>query len=404
MDKLQYDSFYKFLVSLGIILIVAPFIGVYYFIFNTNNYLISNLEYENLTETSLIILQKRDDIYFFILNILPFIVVFLFILGCLILSYGIFKWKKFQKEIDEQTILKTEEQRINLKKMSPSEIIEKAYLEYNNMEVNSDELNIIKDIRNEDMYFELLKDKLTGNYDFFQNIKVGDCRFDIIAVSQKDDYDKIFELKMVKQRININSFESMVQVFKDMVDCYKNETKDEIGFGRVSAFWNKYTINTNLLASESFADAKLKDCTKEEKLMYRFGNSEYDLQTGLSFMLDMTSSLYEDNTVYYRESLGYEMTDDDLIRLYYYHMFDDECSWLKENSYKYGFIQRYPAGKENITRMLEHRGLYRYVGIDVAKIIHDNNWCLEEYCARYTNPSEYKTDLVSTKQKVLAKY
>jgi len=224
MDKLQYDSFYKFLVSLGIILIVAPFIGVYYFIFNTNNYLISNLEYENLTETSLIILQKRDDIYFFILNILPFIVVFLFILGCLILSYGIFKWKKFQKEIDEQTILKTEEQRINLKKMSPSEIIEKAYLEYNNMEVNSDELNIIKDIRNEDMYFELLKDKLTGNYDFFQNIKVGDCRFDIIAVSQKDDYDKIFELKMVKQRININSFESMVQVFKDMVDCYKNET------------------------------------------------------------------------------------------------------------------------------------------------------------------------------------
>jgi len=189
-----------------------------------------------------------------------------------------------------------------------------------------------------------------------------------------------------------------------LCDCYKNETKDEIGFGRVSAFWNKYTINTNLLASESFADAKLKDCTKEEKLMYRFGNSEYDLQTGLSFMLDMTSSLYEDNTVYYRESLGYEMTDDDLIRLYYYHMFDDECSWLKENSYKYGFIQRYPAGKENITRMLEHRGLYRYVGIDVAKIIHDNNWCLEEYCARYTNPSEYKTDLVSTKQKVLAKY
>lgn len=53
--------------------------------------------------------------------------------------------------------------------------------------------------------------------------------------------------------------------------------------------------------------------------------------------------------------------------------------WLLENSYKYGFILRYPEDKENITGVAYEPWHYRYVGKEAAQIIHDAGLCLEEY-------------------------
>ena len=75
--------------------------------------------------------------------------------------------------------------------------------------------------------------------------------------------------------------------------------------------------------------------------------------------------------------------------------------WLENNSYKYGFIVRYPKYKEEITKYYHAPWHFRYVGKEIAKIMHDENLCFEEYCAKYLNPSGYKTDLESTKRKVL---
>ena len=60
----------------------------------------------------------------------------------------------------------------------------------------------------------------------------------------------------------------------------------------------------------------------------------------------------------------------------------EEFIWMKENAYKYGFILRYPKNKKNITGFKYEPWHYRYVGKDVAKIIHENNITLEEYHKR----------------------
>lgn len=57
--------------------------------------------------------------------------------------------------------------------------------------------------------------------------------------------------------------------------------------------------------------------------------------------------------------------------------------WLEDNAYKYGFILRYPKEKENITKYPYNQNHYRYVGYEVAQIIHQNNLCLEEYLEIY---------------------
>lgn len=53
--------------------------------------------------------------------------------------------------------------------------------------------------------------------------------------------------------------------------------------------------------------------------------------------------------------------------------------WLADNAYKYGFILRYPLGKEKITGTAYEAWHYRYVGKEAAEEIYSKQICLEEY-------------------------
>ncbi len=56
----------------------------------------------------------------------------------------------------------------------------------------------------------------------------------------------------------------------------------------------------------------------------------------------------------------------------------DEGIWLANNCHKYGFIIRYPYGKENITGYSYEPWHIRYIGKDLASFIDENNLTLEE--------------------------
>lgn len=56
-----------------------------------------------------------------------------------------------------------------------------------------------------------------------------------------------------------------------------------------------------------------------------------------------------------------------------------EQQWLMHNSYKYGFILRYPNDKSKITGIHYEPWHYRYVGKEIAKEIYEQGICLEEY-------------------------
>ena len=60
----------------------------------------------------------------------------------------------------------------------------------------------------------------------------------------------------------------------------------------------------------------------------------------------------------------------------------EQFRWLSAHAHEYGFVLRYPVGKESLTGVPYESWHYRYVGIDAAQTIHDNGWCLEEYAAQ----------------------
>ncbi|NTW71144.1 MAG: M15 family metallopeptidase [Eubacteriaceae bacterium] len=88
------------------------------------------------------------------------------------------------------------------------------------------------------------------------------------------------------------------------------------------------------------------------------GKSEH--QTGLA--IDITSS-----------SAGDELTVD----------FGEtkEGLWVKENAYTYGFIIRYPEGKEDVVGYAYEPWHLRYVGYELAKEIFDSGLTVEEFFA-----------------------
>ena len=53
--------------------------------------------------------------------------------------------------------------------------------------------------------------------------------------------------------------------------------------------------------------------------------------------------------------------------------------WLAKHSWEYGFILRYPEGKEEVTGIDYEPWHFRYVGTDMAKAVFESGLCLEEY-------------------------
>lgn len=62
--------------------------------------------------------------------------------------------------------------------------------------------------------------------------------------------------------------------------------------------------------------------------------------------------------------------------------------WLAENSYKYGFILRYPSGTSELTGINYEPWHFRFIGFEHAQKIYESGLCLEEYMEkdRETNP------------------
>lgn len=62
---------------------------------------------------------------------------------------------------------------------------------------------------------------------------------------------------------------------------------------------------------------------------------------------------------------------------------DKEYEWLINNSYKYGYILRYPQNKEFVTGYVFEDWHFRYLGVKLATKVYESNLTYDEYVARY---------------------
>ena len=68
---------------------------------------------------------------------------------------------------------------------------------------------------------------------------------------------------------------------------------------------------------------------------------------------------------------------------HWYSLTDNDYDWMLNNSYKYGFIVRYPKDNSKITGYKEEPWHIRYLGRDIATKVHDKNITYDEYVDLY---------------------
>ena len=138
------------------------------------------------------------------------------------------------------------------------------------------------------------------------------------------------------------------KAFKEMVDVARSDGIKIYNVSAYRSYWTQHYLYNRYVNRDGIL--------KADTYSARPGHSEH--QTGLATDINTASS-----------SAHFENTK--------------EYAWLIENSYKYGFILRYPKGKEYITGYKYEPWHYRYVGIEVATYIYEHNITFEEYYVKF---------------------
>ena len=190
-------------------------------------------------------------------------------------------------------------------------------------------------------------------------------------------YEEIIESDITKENvININKYYKLPENFEPLEIttispkyAYAGNKLAKIALHAYINMWNdakengfQFIVNTSYrsydIQKEMYENTKsLKGAKQADLIVARPGHSDH--QSGLSIDLyDLNNS--SDS---FQETPAYQ--------------------WLQENAYKFGFIERYPKDKESITGFSYEPWHWRYVGVDVAKIIKNENITFDEYYAYY---------------------
>ena len=171
----------------------------------------------------------------------------------------------------------------------------------------------------------------------------------LILVNYKNSLDDS-EINLV----NFNGFQVCDIIYNDLIDMYNAAKKDGITL-KINNTYRTAKDQREMFDSKrkSYLDQGYSyegATSKAEETVQLPGFSEH--QTGLA--IDFS------NEGHYEEN-------------------EQMWQWLKTNAPKYGFILRYPKGKEEITKISYEPWHYRYVGKQAAEEITNQNLTLEEY-------------------------
>ena len=192
--------------------------------------------------------------------------------------------------------------------------------------------------------------------DFYTNINPSPNQNSNFVLVNKFYYlDKDFvpnNLEEIDNNYSVNG-KTLVNVARISFECLAKKAEDEGYTIRATSAYRSYDYQSNLYDNY----VKKDGVNNADKYSARPGFSEH--QTGLAIDVDNNKSSFND----------FETTK--------------EYEWMLNNAHKYGFILRYPKNKEYITGYIYEPWHYRYVGVEIATFIHQNDLTYEEYFFKY---------------------
>jgi len=238
---------------------------------------------------------------------------------------------------------------------STIKLMQEKYFIFNKLK---DYLKYYYDNKNDNLSHIISIVNVKANYEYYDediikptNLKDGNLMLLNKFHYLNEDYnpDDIVKISNMYAYDNNSIKEEVYTAYKKMWNAAKKEDLTLI----VTSSYRSYDTQENLWETRANKYGE----EEADKETARAGFSEH--QTGLALDIVTYNSLLND----------FENTD--------------EFKWLQKNAHKYGFILRYPKDKEDITGYSYESWHYRYVGVDVATQIYEENITFDEYYAYY---------------------
>ena len=278
----------------------------------------------------------------------------------------------------------------NYKKTIEYKLIQKGWSKKQANELQKlykDHINDILKYRTNDNLIKLANEKyfLYKNLnDYLEYLKNNDDKSlkDVVAIINTHANNEWYSLDFdtdtsLNERLIVNKFYHLSEEYspEDIVNisnkyAYDGNRMRQDAYEAFKSLWNDaYNDGIKFVINSSYReyDKQLKiyedyknwyGQAKADSQAARPGYSEH--QTGLAIDVFSTDNKL---TGSFQESDGYK--------------------WLKDNAYKYGFIERYPEGKQYLTGYEFESWHWRYVGKDAASVIQKENITYDEYYAYY---------------------
>ena len=245
--------------------------------------------------------------------------------------------------------------------------------------------------------------------------KANDYLLNYLIDNKVSDIDKYFEVDIFKQD-RIERYLNNVKDSYENTVLFVNMDRDKKSFEDEAANVIKdYSVNMlvnghNRLEQNYTPElVRLDKCSVEEHYLTKEAKEAYDklcdaiTSDGLKLSVNSSYRSYSDQEEvyeYYLRENGQEYVNKYVaVPGYSEHQTGlaldvmslvgspfkstREYLWMKENSYKYGFILRYQEGKEDIMGYNSESWHYRYVGEEIAKEIYEKDLTYDEYYALY---------------------
>lgn len=253
---------------------------------------------------------------------------------------------------------------------------------------DEEEIKFIEDNNlNHSDYYQYLRYKNFSIYNFYEyeSIRlVTNSYLEAVNTFHNPNYYKCY------QNIEPSLFLNTNYVLVNKHFCLD---KDYVPYNLINLSDNKsidYIVRDNedmLLDNEVFYNLKLMfDDAKEMGLNLTLfsGYRSYDKQSYLYYSKHKENDYYSARPGHSEHQTGLAVDiSTRIIGLTDNFKDSDEYKWLSENSYKYGFIERYKDEYSNETYYNSEPWHFRYVGVEIAKVIYSNNISLEEYVLKY---------------------
>ena len=166
--------------------------------------------------------------------------------------------------------------------------------------------------------------------------------------------------------------DNLVSIFSNRTPYVNPETSEVYYSYKVSGSSLLMDVKA-LNALNSWMDAFYAETNERDAIVnsaYRTFEEQKSLNSEIHAGYSDSHTGYLISLKVYKESTTYSLTDPKV---------KDTYQWLTDNCYKYGFVVRYPEGKEAKTGVSDYTYAFRYVGVPHATYMHDHNLCLEEY-------------------------